>query len=278
MQCHFHIRHGGEAGHAVEQAVAGPDQPARQQADAQALLHSGFQAGQAGAHIGQAPAPACGIQRMRHLAAVQAALRKYHQGQGIHPVAGMPRTVYPGQRFRPARHAGRAAAALLDDGQVQLAGLELLPYRLRQPAGQLQAQLRLAARQRAQGGHQGIAGKVLWYADAQHGFGGASQLLHGLVHEREDALRIGQQALSFQRAFHMAPAAVQQRAAHLLLQPADLLADRGLGQVHALRRAREAAGFGHGAEAAQQGGVYGRGLHGAWANFSGFVTAWHLII
>ena len=45
---------------------------------------------------------------------------------------------------------------------------------------------------------------------------------------------------------------VKQRAPHLLLQSPDLMADRGLGQVEPLGRAREPAGLADRNEGAQQ--------------------------
>ncbi|MNH05889.1 hypothetical protein D3C79_652390 [compost metagenome] len=45
---------------------------------------------------------------------------------------------------------------------------------------------------------------------------------------------------------------MQQLPANLLLEPTDLVTDRGLGQIQLLRRARKAAGFGNRNEGAQQ--------------------------
>ncbi len=49
--------------------------------------------------------------------------------------------------------------------------------------------------------------------------------------------------------------AVEQRAADLFLQAADLMADRRLGEMQPCRRLGEALGFLDGDEGAQQGGV-----------------------
>lgn len=101
--------------------------------------------------------------------------------------------------------------------------------------------------------HQAFGGEVLGHPQAQHT--GAFQVAHGVARlflQGEQAPRIAQQALAFDRGHHAALAAVEQAAAGVVFQAAQLLADGGLGEVQALGGAGEVAAVGHCHEAAQE--------------------------
>ena len=65
---------------------------------------------------------------------------------------------------------------------------------------------------------------------------------------RDDGLGEGQQQLAGDGALHVAPVALEQRRAELLLQSRDLAAERRLGGMHGPRGPAEAASLGHGDE------------------------------
>ncbi|MDT4869647.1 hypothetical protein FQZ97_1046880 [compost metagenome] len=82
-----------------------------------------------------------------------------------------------------------------------------------------------------------------------------AQHLGRFLLQGEDAPGIAQQLFAFGRGHHLALAAVQQATAEAFLQPAQLLADGGLGQVQAFGGAGEVAAVGHRHEAAQEEGI-----------------------
>jgi hypothetical protein len=69
--------------------------------------------------------------------------------------------------------------------------------------------------------------------------------LHTIVEERECALHASQQRLSGRIEHDTTPAALEHCKAQLLLQHADLLAHRAVGQVQDLNRRAQLLEFGH---------------------------------
>ena len=117
--------------------------------------------------------------------------------------------------------------------------------------------------ERGHAGHQPFGGERGGGADGQQPVaigaaqpgGGAAQVLERAAHRRQVGLRL---ACQLQRAV----AAHEQGDAELLLQPADQVADRGLGDVQLVRGAGEAEMARRrleGAQAVQRG----QGRHGA---------------
>ncbi|MNN25771.1 hypothetical protein D3C81_1392580 [compost metagenome] len=78
------------------------------------------------------------------------------------------------------------------------------------------------------------------------------QGIAGFQVQGQDAPGVAKQAFTFKGRTYLPLAAVEHGAAQALLQTAQLLADRGLGEVQALGGAGEVAGIDHGHEAAQQ--------------------------
>jgi len=94
--------------------------------------------------------------------------------------------------------------------------------------------------------HQALGSKVFRHAEAQHPLTGlVEQHIAGFLIKRQNAPRIGQQALTFRGGNHPALFAVEQLAAKAVLQTADLLADRRLGEMQTLRRPGEIGAVHH---------------------------------
>jgi hypothetical protein len=79
-----------------------------------------------------------------------------------------------------------------------------------------------------------------------------AKVLHRFAHEIEDARGIILKRLAVAVERYGASVAFEQRFAHQIFKSADLLADGGLRQMHALGGAREALGLRDRNEAAQK--------------------------
>ncbi|MNT06819.1 hypothetical protein D3C72_1415010 [compost metagenome] len=214
------------------------------------------------------------FERQGHLAAIQPAEGKDHQGHGLAVRRRMRMAVDPGQGLRPADEAERTSHPLLDQRDVQLSGLEGAPDLMAHAAGHLQPQARVRVGKGRQHGRERVRREILGHSqpDASQARV-AAELLFRLPHEADDALRIPKQPLPFGRRGDVPPATVEQLAAELGLQPSDLLADRRLGKMHAHGGPREASGFHHRQEATQEIGIEHRS---SYSN-SHWKTSYHLI-
>ena len=144
--------------------------------------------------------------------------------------------------------AGPGAAAIAD-GDVHLLALEIDQVR-----GGRDAHLdaRIGVLERGHPRHQPLGGQRGRGADGQPPVViGAAQSRGGAVQVLERGADGRQIVLRLPRQFQRAVAADEQGDAELLLQPADLMADRGLGDVQFGGRAREAQVASGGLERAQ---------------------------
>jgi hypothetical protein len=109
---------------------------------------------------------------------------------------------------------------------------------------------------------QHVLGEVLRQAEPDRRRRARPQRRRGLVVERDDAPRIGEQRIARLGRHQAAAALPEQRLAGLLLQLLQLHADRRLRAPQPRRRAGEAAELGAGDDHAQGGDVEG-GPHGS---------------
>ncbi|MNT45094.1 hypothetical protein D3C72_1816550 [compost metagenome] len=80
----------------------------------------------------------------------------------------------------------------------------------------------------------------------------ATHPVHGLVHQRDDVARVGEQRAPAFREFHAPGQTMEQRDAQLLFQHADLLAERRLADAEPGGGLGQVGFLGHGQEVAQK--------------------------
>ncbi|MNH15768.1 hypothetical protein D3C79_753890 [compost metagenome] len=134
---------------------------------------------------------------------------------------------------------------LLDQHQVQLPtviGAHQIPA---QATGNLQLHRRVTPVERRQRLHRLARDKIVRQADAHGHRHPARHGLGQLAAHRQQVPRIPQQGFPGIGRVHLAVAAVEQLLADHFLQPAHLLADRGLGGVQARGSGGETAAVGH---------------------------------
>ena len=203
------------------------------------------------------------LDALEHGLPVQAAGRKGDQRHGVRPLAAGLRALEPSDRLRKARAVIGAGGGLLDDHHVEFARPEAPGEIAAEPGGDVEADLAVPRREGREDPAHGRGEDVVGQADAHGGgAGGVGQQGLRLLLQREDPARMAQQALARGRRPGGARAAVDELAADGLLQPPQLLADRGLRHVQPFGRQREAAGVGDGDEGAQEAGVQHGGVAG----------------
>ncbi len=140
--------------------------------------------------------------------------------------------------------------------RVELAGIIELDQAAAQCQHQFEIDGRMALREVAQQGGEATRDEILGSAEAHAAMQlrpakCAARALMGL----QDNLGMGQHRVAIGGQHDRMGVAHEQAAADLLLQPGDMLADRGLAQVEPPRRLAEAVCLGHHLEAAEQGRV-----------------------
>jgi hypothetical protein len=152
------------------------------------------------------------------------------------------------------RRLRRPGAHPLDDGQVQLAGLQGLAQAHREIAAQAQRDARTGLGKGLQHGREGVFHQLLGQAHPQlAGHAGGGEQAAGLVVQAQQAAGVVQQRAAFLgRPVEPALGPVQQGLAHLFFQALDLQADGRLAAAQALGGGREAAAVGNGHQGAQQ--------------------------
>ena len=160
-----------------------------------------------------------------------------------------------GLERQPGPAAGRAQEADVEPAVVELAQLLGRPH-LVQPQRDVR---RLHAKRAQQLGHERVHGR----ADEADGEAPdlaalhAPRLARGVLDRGEDLARADEERRPGGGQLDLALVAQQQRRADLLLELADLLAQRRLGHVQALRRAAEVQLLGDGDEVAQVSELHG---------------------
>jgi hypothetical protein len=100
-----------------------------------------------------------------------------------------------------------------------------------------------------------VVGRVIGRADDELRALSRREPLQRLVMDRDDAACLRQQRDAGLGQPRPAAVRLDQRSAQRLLQTADVLAHRGLAELQVRRGAVEAAGVGHGDQAAQRNDV-----------------------
>ena len=156
---------------------------------------------------------------------------------------------HPQQRL--AAHHLRLAARIVvrDQGEVEIAALDVLDEAGRRLADHGQLDARIGAREARHDLGQEAVGIVVGRADADRALQPA--IVEGgqrLAVEMDQAPRIGQQPLALLGELVAAPFLLEQRLADALLEPPHLHRHGRLRAVHLVGGAREAAGIGNGDE------------------------------
>ncbi len=225
----------------------------RQQADAHAVGHRALDPAQAGTGEADPPAAAERFDRVDDVVAVEPARRKGDQWHRVQADAAIAGTVDPDHGLGPAGHGGAAVAALLDQDQVQLTVVVAVGQVAAETAGDFQLHLGVFAVEGAEQLGRCGADEILRHpqpdSDRDRGPG---QGFEQLVVERQQLARMTEHELARIGGMHVAVAAHQQRMASHFFQPADLLADGGLGRVQTRGGGGEAGAVGHHHHRAQQ--------------------------
>jgi sodium/bile acid cotransporter 7 len=162
----------------------------------------------------------------------------------------------PHQWFTPDELATLIAWWTLGQNQIQFAGIELRIEPTAQPNCKLQIQLRVQTPEVPQQVGKTCGDKILRSAETkpspEFGFG---EIAFGPVVCLQNALRKRHHCRAIRREFYRVCVADEQSPTQLLLQPAYMLADRGLAEVQTTRRLAEILRPRHCQKAAQHNRV-----------------------
>jgi hypothetical protein len=150
----------------------------------------------------------------------------------------------------------RPPASQRGQGEVDVALAQEFEQLRRRGAFERHAHPRPGLVEAPQNGRQIGADDVVRHAQAHLALvGGSAHGAEHLVVERDQPVGMGQKPLAVRLQRQAPVMALEQLGAEQLLQPLELLADRGLGQVEERRGSRHAAGLDHGHEGAQERSV-----------------------
>ncbi len=228
------------------------DAAALQQCHPQSSRQRGLYSHQIGAFVSDAPAACSAFERVNRAVAVDAALRKGHQGHRFGAGGQGWRARDPVQVFPPGRQGRPGAGFALEQRQIQVAPFQAAGQGHGQVAAHRQPDARPGAGELRHDGRERVGGEIVGNAQPDHldPLAAADRLAH-FGGQRQHAARIAEQAFAVLGQVDLAAFAHEQRAFEGLLEFADLLADGGLAAVHPFAGAGEAARVDDGDKAVQ---------------------------